>query len=108
ERDEVGTGSVAVLCPPDLVASLAAAFASSRVEYGHASRHGLSSQLTVVPVGLVKGLELDASVVVEPQAILDQEAQGARALYVALTRATKRVAIVHSGQLPEVLATAAH
>ena len=53
----------------------------------------------MVPVGLVKGLELDATVVVEPAAIVDEEAQGLRALYVALTRATKRLAIVHARPL---------
>ena len=73
------------------------------VEFGRATRHGLDAQITVVPVGLVKGLELDASVVVEPAAIVDEEAQGLRALYVALTRATKRLAIVHAADLPEAL-----
>ena len=55
------------------------------------------------PSSLVKGLELDASVVVEPAAILEEEVQGARALYVALTRATKRLVLVHERPLPEVL-----
>jgi DNA helicase IV len=56
---------------------------------------------------MVKGLELDATVVVEPAGILDEEAQGWRALYVALTRATKLLTIVHSGELPAVLAPVA-
>ena len=61
------------------------------------------TQITVVPVSLVKGLELDASVVVEPAAIMEEEVQGARSLYVALTRATKRLVLVHERPLPEVL-----
>ena len=40
---------------------------------------------------------------VEPAGIVAEEAQGYRALYVALTRSTKRLAIVHSAALPEVL-----
>jgi hypothetical protein len=52
----------------------------------------------------VKGLELDGTVVVDPDAILAEEAQGLRALYVALTRATKLLSVVHGGELPEVLA----
>ena len=72
--------------------------------HGRANRHGLDEQVTVVPVGLAKGLELDASVVVEPAAIVDEEAQGLRALYVALTRATKRLSVVHARPLPECLA----
>ena len=43
------------------------------------------------------------TVVVEPAAIVDEEAQGLRALYVALTRATKRLAIVHARDLPDAL-----
>jgi DNA helicase IV len=50
-----------------------------------------------------KGLEFDAVLVVEPQEILDEADSGARDLYVALTRATQRVGIVHTGTLPDVL-----
>ena len=57
----------------------------------------------MVEVGLVKGLEVDAAVVVEPARIVDEEAQGERALYVALTRATKRLAVVHEAPLPTSL-----
>ena len=56
-----------------------------------------------MPVGLVKGLEVDASVVVEPARIVDEEAQGLRSLYVALTRATKRLTVVHERPLPSAL-----
>ena len=76
------------------------------MEYGRAVRTGLNTQITIVPVSLVKGLELDASVVVEPAAILEEEVQGARALYVALTRATKRLALVHARPLPSILVDA--
>ncbi|MGZ4716167.1 MAG: HelD family protein [Acidimicrobiales bacterium] len=103
ELDAVGTGNVAVIVPASLVDAVSDAFAESGIEFGRATRHGLDAQITVVPVGLVKGLELDASVVVEPAAIVDEEAQGLRSLYVALTRATKRLAIVHARELPEAL-----
>jgi DNA helicase IV len=86
-----------------MVGVIGAAFDDAGVEYGRAARNGLNSQITVVPVGLVKGLELDASVVVEPAAILEEEVQGARSLYVALTRATKRLVLVHERPLPDVL-----
>jgi DNA helicase IV len=76
---------------------------TNHVDFGRPTRTGLDSSITVVPVGLVKGLEVDAAVVVEPERIVGEQEQGLRALYVALTRATKRVAIVHSGPLPEVL-----
>jgi DNA helicase IV len=100
----VGTGSVAVICPLGMVDELSSALSERGVDHGRATRHGLDSQITVVPVGLVKGLELDASVVVEPASIVSDEAQGLRALYVALTRATKRLAVVHADPLPGFLA----
>jgi DNA helicase IV len=103
ERDAVDPGSVAVIVPDSLVAEVAEAFEAHGVEFGRAARNGLNSQITLVPVSLVKGLELDASVVVEPAAILEEEVQGARSLYVALTRATKRLVLVHERPLPEVL-----
>jgi DNA helicase IV len=103
ERNAVDPGSVAVIAPQTLVDEVARALDRAGIEYGRAARNGLESQVTLVPVSLVKGLELDAAVVVEPAAIVDEEAQGPRALYVALTRATKRLAIVHARPLPEPL-----
>jgi DNA helicase IV len=103
ELDRVGAGNVAVVCPASLVERVAAALDEAGIEYGRANRRGLDAQLTVVPVGLVKGLEVDAAVVVEPSRIVAEEAQGMRALYVALTRATTRLAVVHAEPLPAVL-----
>jgi DNA helicase IV len=103
ERAAVDPGQVAVVCPASLVEPICAALAGAEVPYGRATRSGLEQQVTVVEVGLVKGLEVDAAVVVEPAAIVDEEAQGDRALYVALTRATKRLAVVHERPLPASL-----
>ena len=60
--------------------------------------------MTVVPISVAKGLEVDAVVVVEPARIVASEMQGLRALYVALTRPTQRLTIVHAEPLPEPLA----
>jgi DNA helicase IV len=103
EVDAVGAGNVAVICPASQVDVLAAALEATGMEFGVAPRSGLDLQVTLVPVGMVKGLEVDASVVVEPAGIVAEEAQGLRALYVALTRSTKRLAIVHAEPLPDCL-----
>ena len=42
-------------------------------------------------------------VVVEPARIVSDEAQGLRALYVALTRPTQRLTVVHAAELPVAL-----
>jgi hypothetical protein len=51
-----------------------------------------------------KGLEFDAVLVVEPQRILDNGPRGAAELYVALTRATQRLGVLHRDPLPRALA----
>jgi DNA helicase IV len=100
----VDNGNVAVIAPASRVDECSAALTASGIEHGVAIEQGLNHQVTVVPVGIVKGLELDATVVVDPAGILEEEAQGMRALYVALTRATKLLTIVHPHDLPDVLA----
>jgi DNA helicase IV len=53
-----------------------------------------------------KGLEFDHVVVVEPAAIADDGDRGLRELYVALTRPTKTLVVVHARPLPDGLAPA--
>lgn len=50
-----------------------------------------------------KGLEFDAVLVVEPERILADGPRGAADLYVALTRATQRLGVLHCEPLPPVL-----
>ncbi|MBB5956911.1 DNA helicase IV [Saccharothrix tamanrassetensis] len=50
-----------------------------------------------------KGLEFDAVLVVEPERILADGPRGAAELYVALTRATQRLGVLHRGPLPRAL-----
>lgn len=51
-----------------------------------------------------KGLEFDAVLVVDPDRILADGPRGAAELYVALTRATQRLGVLHRNPLPVVLA----
>ena len=50
-----------------------------------------------------KGLEFDAVLVVEPERIIADGPRGAAELYVALTRATQRLGVLHQGPLPQAL-----
>jgi len=56
-----------------------------------------------VPASETKGLEFDAVLVVEPAAILTGGPRGAAELYVALTRATQRLGVLHQDPLPPAL-----
>ena len=103
EAERPGIGNVAVVAPRSLHDELIRAFDSAGRAVGNAPRDGLDHQITIVPVNLVKGLEVDVALVVEPAAIVDEEPQGARSLYVACTRATKRLGLVHARPLPDIL-----
>ncbi|MEO7982417.1 MAG: UvrD-helicase domain-containing protein [Sporichthyaceae bacterium] len=63
-------------------------------------RSTLESPVSVLSVDEVKGLEFDAVVVVEPGDVLAASARGANDLYVALTRPTQRLRVLHSDPLP--------
>ncbi len=52
-----------------------------------------------VPAAETKGLEFDAVLVVAPERILAGGPRGAAELYVALTRATQRLGVLHEGPL---------
>ena len=67
---------------------------------GGPTARDLDQSVTVVPVSVVKGLELDGVIVVEPSRIVGDEPHGLRALYVALTRSTQRLSVVHKQPLP--------
>ncbi|MGX1805403.1 RNA polymerase recycling motor ATPase HelR [Nocardia sp. NPDC055321] len=56
-----------------------------------------------VPASETKGLEFDAVLVVDPERILTDGPRGATELYVALTRATQRLGVLHTAPLPPVL-----
>jgi DNA helicase IV len=100
---EIPDGNVAVVAPDFMVETVSSALDDAGIEHGRATRTGLDMGVTVVPVSVVKGLELDGVVVVEPAAIVEDEQQGLRALYVALTRATRRLTVVHAAELPAAM-----
>jgi DNA helicase IV len=99
-RTEMVTGNIAVVAADASVDGLLASLREHGVDAGKATRTGLEKEVNVVPVTVVKGLELDGVIVVEPSAIVVAEQQGLRALYVALTRSTRRLTIVHAEALP--------
>jgi DNA helicase IV len=102
-RDELGDAGIAVLAPASLVEEVSTALDAAGIDYGRASTQALEADVTVVPMALAKGLELDGVVLVEPARVVAEERQGLRALYVGLTRATKRLTVVHADPLPEAL-----
>ena len=60
----------------------------------------LDARVSVLTVLESKGLEFDQVVVVEPSALLAEGALGAHDLYVALTRPTQQLVVLHTEPLP--------
>jgi DNA helicase IV len=104
EAAAVGQGKLAVLVPSARAEELAGLLAPEVP--AATSRQGpavLDARVAVLTVAEAKGLEFDAVVVVDPVAILAAGPHGANDLYVALTRTTNRLGVVHPGELPAVL-----
>ena len=83
-------GTVAVLAPPERLGELRAGLAGPE-------------RLAVLTVADAKGLEFDGVVVVAPEEIVAASPRGWNDLYVALTRATRRLGVVYTGRRPDFL-----
>ncbi|HEY0932934.1 MAG TPA: ATP-binding domain-containing protein [Trebonia sp.] len=93
-------GRLAVIAPdallPALAAAVPAAVPGDRPE-------SLDSVAALLSVSQAKGLEFDRVIVADPAGILAQSENGGHDLYVAITRATHRLTVLHDGELPAVL-----
>jgi DNA helicase IV len=99
-------GTVAVIAPVELHEALADALAD---------RGAIADSIEAIdaPVAVLtgldsKGLEFDHVVVVEPARLVAPDRSGLRLLYVVLTRATRRLVVVHAEPLPEALGLEPH
>ncbi|MER7868044.1 AAA family ATPase [Streptomyces cellulosae] len=97
-------GSVAVIAADDAVVATSAALRRAGIETATAEEVGTAARVTVLPATVVKGLEYDHVVVVEPAAIVESEPRGLHRLYVVVTRAVSRLDVLHTRPLPEPLA----
>jgi DNA helicase IV len=103
--DADGAGRVAIIAVPDAAGGIRAELSVALTrELGPAAAIRLAAQrvddqqVSIRTPLEVKGLEFDAVVLVEPA---DIAATGAANLYVAMTRPTGRLVIVHADPLPE-------
>ena len=96
-------GSIAVIAADAAVERLRVVLTDAGVEVAAADDVDSPARVTVVPATLVKGLEYDHVIVVEPAQIVAAEPRGLHRLYVVLTRAVSRLAVVHTEPLPTPL-----
>lgn len=99
-------GSTGVVCADADVPAVVGMLTAAGLDVQPLADDGSApARVTVVPAALVKGLEFDSVVVVEPAAIVAAEPRGLHRLYVALTRAVSTLVVLHRGELPDLLAT---
>jgi DNA helicase IV len=103
ERAAIGAGNIAIICTTGAAEEVSAFLHEHGIEHGVAYAGALEKEVSVIEVSMVKGLEVDAAIVIEPDSIVEYEPQGMRSLYVALTRATRRLAIIDTGDSATVL-----
>ena len=100
---QAGEGKLAVIVPSSLAEELGAAVAGELPGTAIGADPDLTSPVVVLTVKQAKGLEFDCVLLAEPAKMLSESTRGMNDLYVALTRATKQVGVVHTGELPAVL-----
>ena len=101
-----GTGRIAVICPDDLIGPVRAAVRRKLADTLDPTEYARlidqpewDEQISVCGTEMVKGLEFDAVVVVEPGLIEDDAPSrlvAASDLYVAMTRPTQKLVIVRT------------
>lgn len=101
---EAGDGKLAVIVPAALADGVGAAVRAALPGTALGADPDLTSPVVVLTVRQAKGLEFDCVLIADPAAILAESPRGLNDLYVALTRATQQVGVVHPGRLPDVLA----
>lgn len=101
--DSGAAGTTALIAPYGLLPNLRAEFDARAVQYGDAERNeSLDHPIELLDPIMAKGLEFDNVVVVEPAALIREarSGQGYKELYVALTRPTRSLTVIHSEALP--------
>ena len=101
--EQAGDGKLGVIVPAGLAAELGAAVSAALPGTAIGADPDLASPVVLLTVRQAKGLEFDCVLIADPARMLAESPRGLNDLYVALTRATQQVGVVHTGRLPDVL-----
>ncbi|MDN6400179.1 MAG: ATP-binding domain-containing protein, partial [Brachybacterium sp.] len=96
-------GRIAVIAAQERLGALLAALRSQEsLPVIGAGSAGVDDEIAVMTAQDAKGLEFDAVVIVEPAELVD--AHGAGDLYVAMSRSTQHLGLIHTRELPAGIA----
>ncbi|MGA6163832.1 HelD family protein [Amycolatopsis magusensis] len=93
-------GSLAIITPPEHLSRLAAVLPVTVPP-------DLTAPIVLLTPGEAKGLEFDSVLIADPAAILRAGPLGHNDLYVAMTRPTRHLGVIHPGPCPPALAALA-
>jgi hypothetical protein len=94
DRDVDDAGTVAVIAPERDIAEVTDAVIARFGGDAARGAEGLSRPIAVLTGYEAKGLEFDAVVLADPDALVAESPRGAASLYVAMTRPTQRLTLV--------------
>ena len=95
EQARIGDGRLAVIVPGSRYAELTALVSAAVPGIAHGSDPALLDASTaILGVDQSKGLEFDSVLIADPAAILGDSPRGGSDLYVAVTRATRRLGVI--------------
>ncbi|WP_285684574.1 AAA family ATPase [Actinoplanes sp. NBRC 103695] len=103
EVAEAGDGRVGVIVPQGREGELGHELMKALPEAAVGEQPDLLNQVVMLTVRQAKGLEFDAVLVAQPDEIIAESPRGLSDLYVAVTRATRRLGVLHTVDLPKEL-----
>jgi DNA helicase IV len=95
---------LAVIVPDTRIAGLGDAVSRAVPGASFGESPDLTSPVVVLGASQAKGLEFDSVLIADPAAILAGSPRGRNDLYVAMTRSTQRLGVLHPGRPPAELA----
>ena len=102
--EAAGEGQLAVIVPDTRIAELGAAVSRDVPDVSFGGNPDLTSPVVLLGATQAKGLEFDSVIIADPAAILAGSPRGRNDLYVAMTRSTQRLGVLHPDQPPAELA----
>ncbi|WP_106323600.1 HelD family protein [Actinoplanes italicus] len=100
-------GRLGILVPERLEESLGADLVAAVPGAAVGEQPDLLNHMVLMTVRQAKGLEFDSVLVIAPDEIIAESPRGLSDLYVAVTRATRRLGVLHTTDLPKVLSSLA-
>jgi DNA helicase IV len=103
ELAEAGDGRVGVIVPEGREGELGHELMKAIPDAAVGEQPDLLNQVVMLTVRQAKGLEFDSVLVALPDEIIAESPRGLSDLYVGVTRATRRLGVLHCADLPKEL-----